>query len=839
MNVILDTDYKLDDVSFIKYLKEINSPFLPKIIDVYNDIKDVLNTRIPSIFKNYTLHNTGHSFRIMEYMSKFVGDIKQLNELEITILIYSALLHDIGMAVSEEDVELIKTDSFSFCDVKFSTMKKIMNADDETVLREYIRRIHSSLSARYIKNVLKENFSIPKLVTLDFSTDLALICESHTKDYDWIKKNLRSYEVRGDYYFNSQFIACILRLSDILDIDGNRTPFNLYKLIAPTGISEEEWKQHFVISNNDKIVFNDKTKQKKVVFHGRCTSASIHRKILTYIGWVKNELVNSTSLLNSMLPPYNLIFDTNPEINIQTEGYTFSDQKMTLDFKAISSLLMGEKIYGKKSLGLRELIQNSIDACRIRQETRDKETEFGEEKYIPKIKVIVDQEKEQVIIKDNGIGMSLDIIKKHFLNIGVSFYNSPDFLLQDYNYKPIGNFGIGFLSCFMLSENVKVETRHYLSSIRYTIDLEIGDEWTSLKETEDVMFEGTEVILNYDNFLSVFDNKIEAIKEFLNSYFLTDNIEFQLVIKEEKKLESINNPLFLNSASEQNFIKINFPNYLEDFDGYALIKPKKNFITKFEDLNFGGDVYTYSDEGKFKLVEDFDDLSIDDFINNNEIRYMHIPLVNSSYEDDFNTGIKFTDGDVSEVISKMEHELEWISILVTKDNQEELENEIIDYGDKIYGDFNFDNLVELGHCIACKTMVNVETIKLFEGEKNNLYLPFSKANRYSFYYYWGSARKKMELYVRSILIRDFHFKLPITASIFDVDTIRININSRKFVPDISRNNLDEATTNLINYLVGKVIHRGAYDLLNLNPNESNTLKNFIDIFYRQKNEFEI
>lgn len=118
------------------------------------------------------------------------------------------------------------------------------------------------------------------------------------------------------------------------------------------------------------------------------------------------------------------------------------------------------------------------------------------------------------IIKDNGTGMSMDIIKKHFLNIGVSYYNSTDFLLKDLDYKPIGNFGIGFLSCFMLSDEVKVLTRHYKSKHKYLIELEKGNEWTSLTETEDVVFEGTEVILNYTNFIEVFDNKPQSVKAF-------------------------------------------------------------------------------------------------------------------------------------------------------------------------------------------------------------------------------------------------------------------------------------------------------------------------------------
>ena len=834
----IDTDNTLDELTLIKYLKSIDSPFLPKIQEVYEQVNDILNSRVQHVFPQYTLHNTGHSFRIMEYMSKLVGDITKLNELEITLMVYSALLHDIGMAVSEDDINSIKADSFPFCEVKFSAMKKIMGGNEVLALQEYVRRIHASLSGRYIRENLKDKLVIPKLTSLDFTKELALICESHTEDYDWIKANLRTKEVRGDYSFNPQFIAAILRLADILDIDGNRTPYNLYKLISPKGISDEEWKQHFVISNNEKIVINEKTQQKKVVFHGKATNASIHRKILVYIGWVKNELANATVLVNGMPAQYSLVYDTNPEVNIQTEGYTFSDYKMTLEFRAISSLLMGEKIYGSKSLGLRELIQNSLDSCRIRQETEDQKKEFGQDAYQPKIKVILDQERNLAIIKDNGTGMSMDIIKKHFLNIGVSYYNSTDFLLKDLDYKPIGNFGIGFLSCFMLSDEVKVLTRHYKSKHKYLIELEKGNEWTSLTETEDVVFEGTEVILNYTNFIEVFDNKPQSVKAFLNSYFLTDSIDFELIDKSAEEIFKINNPIILSTPLDNGLVKIELQDYLKDIQGYALIKNKSNFIKRFEEIDFPGTLYRYNDDEGFLEVDDFSTLNIDDYINGKEIKYLSIPLVESQSEDDFISGMKFTNNDVDEVIEKMNRELTWISVIVPKDYQSSLFDETIKRNGGIFDKLGFEELEEIGHSESCTTKAFVKTITLFEWRKNDLYLPFDKADRDSSLYWWRTPEKRNELFMRSVLIKDFRFIIPISASIFETNFIIANINSRKFIPDISRNNVDPKAKDLINYMIGKAIHVGASNVLTLGTDEKATLQNFITTFYKQRTDFE-
>lgn len=834
----IDTDFKMDDLTLIKHLKSIDSPFLSKIQEVYDQVKDILNSRVQHVFPNYTLHNTGHSFRIMEYMSKLVSDISKLNELEITLMVYSALLHDIGMAVSEDDITSIKADSFPFCETKFSAMNKIMGGNEDLALQEYVRRIHASLSSRYILENLKDKLVIPKLATLDFAKELALICEAHTEDYDWIKTNLRTNEVRGDYSFNSQFIAAILRLADILDIDGNRTPYNLYKLISPKGKSDEEWKQHFVISNNEKIVINEKSQQKRVVFHGKSTNASLHRKILVYIGWVKNELTDATALVNGMPAQYSLVYDTNPEVNIQTEGYSFSDYKMTLEFRAISSLLMGEKIYGSKSLGLRELIQNSVDSCRIRQETEEQKKEFGQDAYQPKIKVILDQEKNQAIIKDNGTGMSMDIIKKHFLNIGVSYYISTDFLLKDFDYKPIGNFGIGFLSCFMLSDEVKVLTRHYKSKNKYLIELEKGDEWTSLTETEDVVFDGTEVILNYANFIEVFDNKPQSVKAFLDKYFLTDGVDFELIDKSAKQIVKINNPIILSTPLDKGLVKIELQDYLKDIEGYALIKNKSAFIKKFEEIDFPGIIYRYNDDEGFLEVTDFSILNIDDYINGKEIKYLSIPIVDAQSEDGFISGMKFTNDDIDEVIEKMDRDLTWISVIVPKDYQSSLSKETLSRHDYIFDKFGFKELEEIGHSVSCKTKVFVETITLFEGRKNDLYLPFDKTDRDSSLYWWKAPEKRKELFMRSVLIKDFHFNIPISASIFEINTIVVNINSRKFIPDISRNNVDPKAKDLINNVIGKAIHVGATDVLTLGADEKATLQNFITTFYDQRTDFE-
>jgi molecular chaperone HtpG len=833
----IDNSIKLDDLELVKHLKKSDSSFIASIEDVNKIVRELLNSGIPKIFSNYTLHNIEHSYRVIKYMGDIIPDITRLNELEVAILIFSGLLHDVGMAVSTENINLIKSDDYPYFDIKYSAVKKYVGGDESLALQDYIRRFHSQMSGIYIKEHLSVKFSISGNSSLTFIDDLIKICRSHTESFDWIKQNLSSYTVMGDYEFNSQYISHLLRLGDILDIDEKRTPLSLYKLISPKNRSDEEWKQHFVIQNYEKIEINPKSNLKQIVFHGSCTDAHIHRKLLTFFDWAEDELINALASTNNMQEQYRLNFESTIVQNISTKGYTFSDYKMKLDFEAISSLLMGEKIYGSKELGLRELIQNSIDACRFRKELEFSGKNFGEVDYQPKIKITIDKDNDSVSIKDNGIGMSIDVIKNHFLNIGKSYYNSSEFLLQDIAYKPIGNFGIGFLACFMLSDSIKVITRYYNNPVKYIIELEKGNEFTSMLKSDDVRFEGTEVIFKYKEFMSVFNEKVKDVSDFLTRFFVTDGIEMELInVAEEEKI-SIENIITINEKPEKGFV-IDLSDYLKEVEGYAIIKNRNSFVNEIEDIAFEGELYFYVEEKGLHEIKDLSTVNIDDYKVNNKITYYNIPLVESENESDYLNGLRYTDDDVSEVIDKMDNDLRWISILPQKDCDSSFIEQEIQEGDYIFDDFQFSDLVDLGHEESCKTKMFEKEINIFEGEKNRLYLPFETNDRMRYFNYHFLRKERQEMFVRNVLIKDYSFNIKTRASIIDINNIVVNVKSKKVVPDISRNNLDKETENKLNYSIGKAIHMGVTKSDKLSPKEKRTLELFIDSYYSEKTEFE-
>lgn len=93
------------------------------------------------------------------------------------------------------------------------------------------------------------------------------------------------------------------------------------------------------------------------------------------------------------------------------------------------------------------------------------------QKYEPIILVALNNEKQSVTILDNGSGMNLEILKKYFLNVGVSYYNSDAYKLQ-----------------------------------------------------------GTEIVLDYEQFMIVFPNGISEIKSFIEDNFLDCGVLIKILV---------------------------------------------------------------------------------------------------------------------------------------------------------------------------------------------------------------------------------------------------------------------------------------------------------------------
>ena len=194
----------------------------------------------------------------------------------------------------------------------------------------------------------------------------------------------------------------------------------------------------------------------------------------------------------------------------------------TKQFKAESKRLLDlmiNSIYTNKEIFLRELISNASDAIDklAYRSLTDQNLDIDTSKL--EIKIEVDKDKRQIIIKDNGCGMTEQELEN---NLG-TIAQSGSLAFKEANEKKedidiIGQFGVGFYSAFMVSDKVTVESK--------SVDEAQAHKWESTGaegytiEPCDKQDVGTTITLHIKE-----DNEDEKYSEFLDQYKIQELIK--------------------------------------------------------------------------------------------------------------------------------------------------------------------------------------------------------------------------------------------------------------------------------------------------------------------------
>jgi hypothetical protein len=245
-------------------------------------------------------------------------------------------------------------------------------------------------------------------------------------------------------------LSAFLRIADELDLDFERAPLIIYEAFKPKdAISQEEWEKNLSVSG----VARSKEDPSLIKVSATCKSSRVHRALKMFEVKVQDELLKLRDYLHQYKEfqkelPVRIVVDIKPD------GYMPYDIKFNLRAREITQLLMGEKFYESKDVFLRELLQNSVDACRMRRVL------LKEEGLDYKPEVVFELTSDsKLIVYDNGTGMNEYLVENYFAQIGRCFYTSPDFLSQELDLSPVSRYGIGILSCFMVADRLEVETK--------------------------------------------------------------------------------------------------------------------------------------------------------------------------------------------------------------------------------------------------------------------------------------------------------------------------------------------------------------------------------------------
>lgn len=473
---------------------------------------------ISQMFPHYSLHDWSHSEAILTNIERIVGaEIieTKFSAEDLWLLLCSACYHDLGMFVSgEEQQELMTNESFiehirkiqsnkksylhsyAMCvDINENTLiqketqiqGKTINAID-FLIADYIRKLHGVRSAQKIQNDEKLYLqSIPKRI----KGILGEICKCHTstfKDVMSLPHSEKGIDV-GDCH--PRYIACLLRLGDLLDMDNNRFSNVILSTLPSIPLDSIQHKaKHFSVSHLEICT-------KKISATAICEDVDVADLTQQWFAMLDDEVTNQMKKWSDIVPDSSYGFlPTLGDLHVTLQGYDTIDGKIKNCFQIDTSkaieLIQGSGLYNSPTQSIRELLQNAVDATLLRIYSEDSRQWEQHNKDIRKIyeetcnkypiKIYISRDTQlsseekiswEIKIVDQGIGMSIEDIKvltqisrdKTNTKKNKIIQRMPEWM------RPSGIFGIGFQSIYLIADVVYIRTHQFNSERTYDLTL--------------------------------------------------------------------------------------------------------------------------------------------------------------------------------------------------------------------------------------------------------------------------------------------------------------------------------------------------------------------------------
>lgn len=474
-------------------------------------------------FPGFTDHSPRHIKDVLETAASLVADESRdlLSPEDVAVLCASILLHDCGMHLTQDgfralvsdegavvipglgdvpwpqlwkdflsearrfgqeklvaifgDTEPLLIENFNFLD---------LSERDCLLIGEFVRRHHARLAheiaLRGVPNVSGERL---ELVGLDEELrDLAgLVARSHGMSiratFPYIDNK---YGLVAEYRsVKTPFLMAVLRIADYIQVQSERALKSLLsvkELRSP--ISRQEWRAHFAVkdvsmNHDDPEALYVRASPKEVRTYLKLVNLfrDIQRELdesWATIGEVYgrrgelSELGLTWRRIRSNLDAADKFSATVPYVPIKA-GFDASGPDLL-------KLLVGPLYEYDYSVGIRELLQNAVDACRELVDITKREREFQSDGDEPDVLVEFNESQDGsgwITVTDRGVGMTLNTITNYFLIAGASFRNSDvwkkQHLSEDGESRVLrgGRFGVGALAAFLLGDQITVKTRHF------------------------------------------------------------------------------------------------------------------------------------------------------------------------------------------------------------------------------------------------------------------------------------------------------------------------------------------------------------------------------------------
>lgn len=568
-------EYRLED-----HLKECSEKY-PRYENLYatwNLNKETCINALKSVSINYTHfseHDASHSQTIIDKIEMLLGDrIRNLSPTDTWLILHAAYTHDLGMLLKMKDLEEAwKSEEFKeFLEQERNGIDEDLKEAIEAIynLREskmdyydslkiyryvnlinqcYFRRKHSNISEQYLISLggnLKIDLTCNGRINADLFYLLGEICGLHTANENEILR--LDYETNGfsTDYTHPRFVAVLLRLGDLLDIDNGR--FNPFTALV-AGDPPEQTKPHIEKHQSTRHLL---ITPEKIEFRSNCSSDEAYREIRNTIKWLEKEIEFLTLNWSKIVPKnfggYAPKFDKKelllkgiPDI----EGTT--DLKLQISQEKAFDIIEGYNIYDDKFVFIREVIQNALDATKLKlwQDLKNgiydfaikrkdvlnnlrelKPFDLSEEiykNYMINIDLrTLDNGDVEFKIQDRGIGIDVEGFKR----ISQVAMSNTDYriLKKDISemprwLRPTAGFGIGMQTIYLVADSFKIITNNGIETLEANIDSIKKGGFIKLNRCDKKIRQGTsiEIILKENILKNLYGILTDIIEEYSNN----------------------------------------------------------------------------------------------------------------------------------------------------------------------------------------------------------------------------------------------------------------------------------------------------------------------------------
>lgn len=228
-------------------LKELNSELAYRHTCCMSLFEQMLK-KFLAVFPTFTDHTLLHTLSVTNISNQLLRkEVRKLSADEIYIYLMASALHDIGMGVSDKDIE-------SFIDEM--GIRDYVRAQPKMSKPTLIRKFHNDFSWAFVMKY----WEILEIPNERYANAIAEVGRGHRKT-DLMDEKLypTDFDLGNGKKANLALLAAVIRLADELDIASDRNPDLLYDTESMEGMSEKdvfEFSKHEAIH---KVEFTEDT----------------------------------------------------------------------------------------------------------------------------------------------------------------------------------------------------------------------------------------------------------------------------------------------------------------------------------------------------------------------------------------------------------------------------------------------------------------------------------------------------------------------------------------------------------------------------------------------------